>query len=289
MDNQLIPVFRDAASKARYLAACDAALAQWPVPYSEQDIPTRLGLAHVNVSGPPDGAPLVLLPGNLECAVMWQHNIAALSASHRVYAVDVIGDVGKSQAYRLPASREDHMDWLVDLVDALQIATFDLMGASYGGYLVASLALRLPERVQRLILLCPGLPLARPTLHWMIRGMPMILAPSRCTATWFLEGASASKVKPKTFVAGIAGVRSTMVLRPSIDAEELKGLIMPVLLLVGEREIMYPAKQAVARARQLIPHLQAAIIPNAGHFLASDRPKEVNQIVCRFLDDTTHG
>ena len=58
-----------------YLAAYDAALKSWPVPYEEMEIPGRFGTTHVVAHGPKDAPPLVLLspaasfqphgPGNL--------------------------------------------------------------------------------------------------------------------------------------------------------------------------------------------------------------------------------
>ena len=53
--------FKTPEGEAAYLAAYDAAMKLWPVPYEEMDIPTRFGMTHVVVSGPKDAPPLVLL------------------------------------------------------------------------------------------------------------------------------------------------------------------------------------------------------------------------------------
>src|SRR4029079_17786907 len=51
--------FKDDETKARYMAAYDALLARWPVPFEERYVPTRFGVTHVVVSGAPDAPPLV--------------------------------------------------------------------------------------------------------------------------------------------------------------------------------------------------------------------------------------
>ncbi len=61
---------------------------------------------------------------------------------------------------------------------------------------------------------------------------------------------------------------------------------MPVLLLLGEKEVLYDARSAVNRARQLIPHIQAEIIPNAGHMLNTDQPKMVNEKILNFIGES---
>ena len=57
-----LPRFKSEESRARYMAAYDAALRDWPVAYEALDLPTRLGPTHVIASGPPDAPPLLLLP-----------------------------------------------------------------------------------------------------------------------------------------------------------------------------------------------------------------------------------
>jgi pimeloyl-ACP methyl ester carboxylesterase len=67
------------------------------------------------------------------------------------------------------------------------------------------------------------------------------------------------------------------------DNQEFKKLEMPILLLIGESEILYESKSAVERAWQLIPHIEADIVPNAGHMLTTDQPEEVTRRVMSFL------
>jgi hypothetical protein len=55
--------FKTPEGEAALLAAYDAALRLWPVPYEEMDIPTQCGMTHVVVSGPKDAPPVVLLHG----------------------------------------------------------------------------------------------------------------------------------------------------------------------------------------------------------------------------------
>jgi len=92
--------FKTPEGEAAFLAAYDAAMKSWPVPYEETDVPTPFGMTHVVVSGPKDAPPLVLLHGYWATSTMWAPNIADFSKDYRVYAVDVMGQPSKS----IPAS-----------------------------------------------------------------------------------------------------------------------------------------------------------------------------------------
>jgi pimeloyl-ACP methyl ester carboxylesterase len=88
--------FRTPEGETAYLVAYDAAMKLWPVPYEDVEILTRFGTTHVVTSGPNDAPPLVLLHGYFVTLNMWLPNIADFSKNYRVYAIDVMGQPGKS-------------------------------------------------------------------------------------------------------------------------------------------------------------------------------------------------
>jgi pimeloyl-ACP methyl ester carboxylesterase len=283
------PVFKTPDARDRSVAAYDAALRTWPVSYEELNVQTRFGLTHLIACGPKSGSPLILLHGQEASATMWTYNIQALSTDRRVYAIDTIGDFGKSQPSRLPASRADYAAWLVDILDQLGLDAVDLVGISYGGFLALNLALAHPERVNRIVLLAPGIPnFGRPTLRWAFYGMPMLLFPSRATVKRFINGASrrgysAQDPVHEQMAVGVPNLRHRFFLQPKFSEEELGQLKAPCLLLLGESEIMYAPIVAIQRACQLIPQLKTRLIPEAGHLVNSDQPEIVNQSIQAFL------
>lgn len=271
------------------MAVYETALAQWPVPHEQFDLPTRFGGTNVIASGPDDAAPLVLLHGQLATATMWSTIIAKLSRDHRAYALDQIDDVGKSVPTRIPASRADYAEWLLDVFDRLELQKADIVGLSYGGFLAVNFALHAPDRVNRLVLLCPGLPsFGPPTSSWAIHGLPVTLFPSHATARWLVQGMSvkgyhSSNSEAEQIIAGVMNIRSRIPFRPVLRDDEFKDLKMPVLLLIGDTETLYEPRAAAYRARKLIPHIEAEIIPDAGHMLITDQPEAALNHIMRFL------
>src|SRR5262249_3636292 len=149
--------------EARFLAAYDAAMKSWPVPYEEIEIPGRFGTTHVVVSGPNAAPPLVLLHGYMATLTMWSPNIAAFSKDYRVYAVDVMGQPGRSTPGEPIGSAAEYVSWLTATLDALGLDRVCLVGMSFGGWLALNYAVAEPRRVQKLVLLSPGglLPMVR--------------------------------------------------------------------------------------------------------------------------------
>ena len=65
--------------------------------------------------------------------------------------------------------------------------------------------------------------------------------------------------------------------------EELGSLTIPVLFLVGENEVIYPADKAVHRLQAVAPSIDTEVIPNASHDLTISQTKIVNSKAASFL------
>lgn len=282
-----LPIFSTPENRAKYLAAYEAMFALWKVPYDCIEVKTGYGSTHINVSGPGDGYPLVLLHAAGLTSTVWFANIAELSAHHRVYAVDVIGDAGKSVADRLMMKRADYAHWLKEVFDGLNIEQGYLLGHSYGGWLTLNMALAYPERLRKTVLLAPAAsfrPLGFITKLMLYLGEFKIHPPARS----ILQVAAAKgTVLEETFIHHIEMV--TRYCRPAsmyptvyTDAE-LKQIDLPALLLIGAGEKIYNPKKAIERAQRWMPGLTTEIIPDSGHLLVMDQPEIINARILKFL------
>ncbi|GAA2368048.1 alpha/beta hydrolase [Nonomuraea africana] len=84
---------------------------------------------------------------------MWEHQFAALAATHRVVRYDWRGYGASGDAEREVCHHED----LLALMDRLGVARAALVGCSMGGAYAVEAALAAPERVTSLTLICSGL------------------------------------------------------------------------------------------------------------------------------------
>jgi pimeloyl-ACP methyl ester carboxylesterase len=285
-------MFRTRAGQARYFAAYEATLALWPVPVESFDVPTRFGQTHVNACGPQAAPPLVLLPGQAISSTMWYPNVGALSQAFRVYAPDILGDMGKSIQTRPFTKPTEFADWLNDLFDGLQIERADVAGLSYGGFIALRLALSVPERVRKLVLMAPAslMPI-RPVFFLRMAGMalPAFVLSFEAKQKLLLGVASPQTVPAITQMMTPNDFRYSMYLPPVHTNAELQQLKSPTLLLLGEHEVIYDHRAARQRAVKLIPSIETDLIPGAGHALNFDQPDLVNQRILKFLNQNEAG
>lgn len=283
-----LPIFTTSDGRAKYMSAYESMFSLWKVPYDSVEVRTSYGSTHINVSGPGDGYPLVLLHAAGLSSTAWFANIAELSANQRVYAVDVIGDAGKSVADRLMLRRTDYAQWLREVFDELNIESGSLLGHSYGGWLTLNMALAYPERLQKIVLLAPAASIYPMNLltNLGLRLPFKIRPPARFV---FKMIASKGTVFKETFIHLMEMVTRYCVpatMFPTVySEEELRQVELPALLLIGAGEKIYNPKKALRRAQRLMPNLTAEIIPNVGHTLTMEKPEIINSRILEFLSN----
>jgi pimeloyl-ACP methyl ester carboxylesterase len=291
-----ISVFRSQALETQYYRAYDAVLQQWFVPYAELDIPSRFGATHVIVSGPEDGYPILLLPPGGTYAPIWVRNVGPLSRSFRVLAVDILGEVNKSKPIRPILSHAEFMQWMADLLDGLGIERAHLVGNSNGGFFALETALNLPERVNKVVLISPAATFVQMRAWWLHLFIPAHIFGSFFGSEkmvlkaydWLWQGFPMddcfAELRRVNKLAGAA-------LRPSINRavprvfsdEELRRVQAPVLLLIGDHEVIYKPEDAIRRASRLVRDLKAEIVPNANHTAQYTAPDFVNSAIEKYL------
>jgi pimeloyl-ACP methyl ester carboxylesterase len=290
-----LPRFRSDDGEARYLAAYDAVLQGWPVPYEELDLPTRHGRTHVIASGPADAPPLVLLPSFAGTAAVWRLNAEGLSRHFRVYALDVIGQPGKSEASGPLRNRRQYADWLLDVMDGVGAGRASIVGCSFGGFLALSQASLTPDRVERVVMISPAGTFA--SQYWKLTYAMRIRAPLLKLArrlTGSKRAPSLADLGPRrlprdTLWSALIGV--TMSEAPEVSVinaavlsrAELRAIRAPTLLLIGDGERLYEPHATLALAKKRMPGLEGAIVAGADHIAAMAQPDDVNARIVAFL------
>lgn len=290
--NKKITALRSPEGEAQYLAAYDAVLKQWPVPYETLYIPTRWGETHVIASGPKDAAPLVLVHPSGGGATIWVRNVGPLSQHFRTYAIDTISEPNKSRLTRPIRwnQRQDFADWMRDVLDGLHIEQTDIVGNSFGGFLTLNAAFYLPERIKKVVLISPAATFVE-MWAWSWHFIPANLLGYALRTEGLLQGAydwiwqafpmdaSMAQLRHLTAIAGRPRHWAPTV----FTDQELRQIRPPVLLLIGDHEVIYKPEAAMRRATRLVPGLKAEIVPYANHVAEYTAPEAVNAKIFEFL------
>jgi 3-oxoadipate enol-lactonase len=245
-----------------------------------------------------DGHPLLLLTGLGYATWSWQRQLPDWSRSFRCIAVDNRG-TGRSPKPPGPYSIEQLAD---DAAEALAGRRAHVAGYSMGGYIAQTLALRHPQLVERLVLICTG-----------TGGPAHVPTPPETIATWeaFADRPPAEFARasmPLSFAPGWTDAHPDEFERLLADRLEhptppecwraqydacvrfveqvtpLEELAAPTLVVHGDADRIVPHANGVELARR-IPDARLETLPGAGHLLFLEQPERLNPMVASFLTD----
>jgi pimeloyl-ACP methyl ester carboxylesterase len=266
-------IYKSEAGKRAIEARYREFLSRWPVPSRQFIVPTREGETFIVACGSRTAPPLLLFHGSGANATAWLADIAAWSSHFRVYAIDMIGEPGLSAPQRPPLGSEAYASWLDDVMAALSLTRVSIVGVSLGGWLALDYATRRPERVEKLALMCPAgigrqknfllkalsLMLLGSWGHRKVREMVFGRAPAQL---------SAGQSQMRDFMALIfKHFRPRMVKIPLFSNDVLKRLTMPVLAIVGGKDVMLDSADTRDRLAHNVPHADIRFLPDARHYI----------------------
>ncbi|MFE5486415.1 alpha/beta fold hydrolase [Streptomyces sp. NPDC056527] len=278
------------AVSGTFLAAYDEVLARWPAGTTTSTLATAHGTTHLISHGPESAPPVLLLPGGGATATGWYATAAALGRTHRVHAVDLIGEPGRSVPEDADPIRTagDLTAWFGSLLDALGLRSAGLVGHSYGAWIALRYALKDPARVDRLVLLDPTNCFTGFSPRYLLRALPMLLRPTPARNAAFLRWETGgAELDPRwrhlnALAADFPTVRPVTGPRPT--RAELSTLKPPTLLLLAEHSRAHGIAKAAARARAAVPAMETATVPGATHHvLPVGSPPETYDRIAGFL------
>lgn len=237
-------------------------------PFTQLYIDTSYGKTFILQAGAYENPPVILLHGSCSNSAFWFPEIMALSNNYCVYAVDIIGEAGNSEEYRLDLNSDAYALWLKDVLDVLGLQSAIIIGNSLGGWMALKFATAFPEYVSNLILIASaGITQIRPQFLSEVsqtreRNEPITMKPS-------IIGEHEMPKDVLDFINLILESYNPIESLPIYTDEQLHLLNMPVLFIDGINDMIIDAEKSSQRLSELVPTAEIHLIPNCGHLIAN--------------------
>ncbi|MFX1520127.1 MAG: alpha/beta fold hydrolase [Promethearchaeota archaeon] len=283
-------IYRSPDFEAKLMTMYDARLEQWPSPYKSTFLNTYYGKVHVIISGPKDAPPVLLLHAAGMSASSWLYNIEGLNRHYRTYAIDNIGEVGKSVLNDLNSFPNDGKalsELYTEISDKLGVDTAYAIGASNGGFIATNHALYAPERVKKLVLLGPmGVTPATDSTIQKIEqsASPDTQVSPKHMLRWALgDNPRVLEAFGEWFGLVMSGTTPRVAAPIPFTPEQLQSIRIPVLLVLGEKDNLVGDPEKVKEFVKNVPDIQIEVL-NTGHLISADQPDNVNNLIYEFLE-----
>jgi 3-oxoadipate enol-lactonase len=235
----------------------------------------------VVVEGDPDASPVVLIHSAGADHRMWERNLPAIRDRFRVIRYDARGH-GRSDVPPAPYALDDLGTDLVAVLDALDVVSAHVVGASLGGLVALWLAVRHPDRVRRTVLAGAAARFGTPDA-WEERADAVRVGGTEAVVDLVMHRFFSERFRRNEpgVVAGFAEalrrqspegyVGTCLALRDADLRDEVSAIRAPSLVVVGDEDASAPPADADA-LRAEIPGARLMVLEGAGHLCTVERP-----------------
>jgi len=258
------------------------------------------GYTHYEIGGPSDGRVVVLAAGFSVPYYIWDPTFNALTAGgFRVLRYDYYGR-GYSDRPEIVFDDEMYVRQLHELLATTRIdGPVDLVGLSFGGSLITSVADKYPERVRSLIYVDPSI--RKPYVLSLVEQMPPVW--NYLTTVWdakdWANGQFSDFLHPERFPDWARRYRDQMQYKgfrrarlsefasnTEVDqTDQLKRVgehARPVLVIWGKQDKTVPFEDSEWFIK-LLPQSRLVAIEESGHLPQWERPDVMHPELLRFL------
>jgi 3-oxoadipate enol-lactonase len=246
-------------------------------------------ILHHRFDGPEDAPVLVLGPSLGTATGLWQPLLPALTERYRVLRYDLPGH-GESPSPERGFTIEDLAGALVDVLDARGIRRIAYAGVSLGGAVGTALALRAPERLGALVLICTSPRFGGPE-GWheraaLVRREGTGPLAETAAGRWFTPGFDgAGPYVAMLRAADPEGYAACCEALALFDATaRLPEITAPTLVIAGAGDPATPAEGHGDRLAAGIPGARLLVIDGAAHLAGVERPGPVAEAIAAHLD-----
>jgi pimeloyl-ACP methyl ester carboxylesterase len=216
------------------------------------------------------GPPVLLLHGGLGAHEDMSRQIISLAPSHLVIAPDSRGH-GRSSDANEPLSYSLMADDMVGLLDFLHIARVDVVGWSDGAIIGLDLAMRHPERIDKLVAISANF-----DVDGLIQ-LPVAVASVPAAPLRYRLFAQDPEHWPALYNKVVEMWRE----QPHYTLRDLATIKAPTLVIAGEFDAI--KSEHTDLLAQAIPGAKEEIVKGATHAVPKDKPDIVNSLISKFL------
>lgn len=149
-------IYKNEQAKIEILKLYDEKLKSLNIEYAEIDVDTKFGRTRIVKTGNTNGKPIVLFHGFSAGAPLTLEAIVEIRDSYCLYVVDTIGQATKSAETQMNIKDDSYGHWADEVLEKLNLSKANIIGISYGAFIVQKLITYKPERVGKCIFVVPS-------------------------------------------------------------------------------------------------------------------------------------
>ena len=253
----------------------------------------QIGDVEINVRQWGEGEPLVMVHGLGANSSLWAHQVKPFSERFRVIALDLRG-FGRSSKppHAGDYSIELMTDDVIGVCQALDLLSVHFLGASMGGFIAQTIALKAPDLIRSVMLCHTGSEQAIPAdvlaerlealekismdeYAGLVASQALAQPPDPIIEEWLREMIADNDRVPYVHVLATA-------LAGFDVSDKVHAIRCPAIVVAGSDDRVIPPEKGKALSER-IQGCEYHLVEGVGHIGYAEKPEAFNRIILEFL------
>lgn len=266
-------IYKSEKGKEAILSLYEKQLKRINEKYEDIYFDTSFGKTHLIETGNLSGSPLLVFHGGNATTA---YNLLAcdfLMKDFHIYAVDTIGHPGKSAEVSLSSKNYDYGKWAAEVIEKLGYESISCFGGSFGAGIIAKTMCVAPHKIKKAVLYVPSGISNASAINSMSMMIPMIMYWITHKDKWFKKCILPMAIEESNITDDIYETAKLSIdfskiktgMPRNVDAEDMKKCKASTLVMAAEKDCLFPAKQVIPRAKNIIDNCTTYLLKSRGH------------------------
>lgn len=284
-------IYKNNKAKTDLMNLYDEKLNSLQIDYSNIDIDTKFGKTRVVKTGNSSGKKIVLFHGFNAGAPITLEAVKGILNEYCFYVIETLGQATKSEEKIMNIKDDSFALWADEVLEKLEIKKVNIIGISYGAFIVEKLITHKPERVEKCVLVVPSgivnghiwesiKKLTFPLIRWKITKSEKHLnsflsafVPDNDDFLYRMLNVMMKGIKLDT--------RIPKLLKP----QEVENFKAPIYIMAAKNDVYFPGNKIAKRSKELFSNLKEVyLLKNSKHMPSKDTHLIIQQKIKEWIN-----
>lgn len=284
-------IYKNNQAKTDLMNLYDEKLKGLQIDFTNIDVDTKFGRTRVVRTGNLKGKKIVMFHGYNAGAPITLEAITDIIDKYCFYVIETIGQATKSEESVINIKDDSFALWAEEVLDKLKIHKANIIGISYGAFIVEKLMVYKPQFINKCILVVPSgivngnvwestKKLTFPLIRWKITKKEKHL---KSFLSAFAPIEDGFLLRMLSLI--MKGVKLDTRIPKLLKAKEVGSFYAPVYIIASKEDIYFPGEKIAIRSKKLFLNLKEVyLLDNSKHMPSKNTYPIIQQKIIEWIN-----
>ncbi|WP_299275933.1 alpha/beta hydrolase [uncultured Psychroserpens sp.] len=284
-------IYKNNQAKIDLMNLYDKKLKDLQIDFENIDIDTKFGRTRVVKAGNYSGKQIVMFHGYNAGSPITLEAIKDILNNYCFYVIETVGQATKSEESIININDDSFALWADEALEKLEIQKANVIGISYGAFIVGKIIVHKPQRIEKCILVVPSgivngnvwkstKKLTFPLIRWKITKKEKHL---KSFLSAFVPVENDFLYQMLSLI--MKGVKLDTRLPKLLKTKDVENFTAPVYVIAAKNDVYFPGEKIARRCRELFSNLKEVhILKNSKHMPSKDTYPIIQQKIEEWIN-----